>query len=141
MYQAYVSDDGILFPRHFDRYVGAEVFVASLEVLAGRPQKTKPKGMCIDLSGVTHATLDDSDRALGAFMQRKIQSYGMDLSRLQIVRIYNPENVAVNKMLLERDVRVAAPFFDLDAIVNVESLPEALKVLGLPADYRVEYPS
>ena len=65
----------------------------------------------------------------------------MDLSRLQIVRIYNPENVAVNKMLLERDVRVAAPFFDLDAIINVESLPEALKVLGLPADYRVEYPS
>ena len=140
MYQAYVSDDGILFTRHFDRYVGAEVFVASLEILTGVSQKRKPKGMCIDLSGVTHATLDDSDRALGAFMQRKIQSYGMDLSRLQIVRIYNPENVAVNKMLLERDVRVAAPFFDLDAIINVESLPEALKVLGLPADYRVEYP-
>ena len=141
MYQACVSDEGILFIRHFDNFVGAEVFSAALNTLKNYPNAAALKAVCIDLTDVTNVTLDDTDRALGAFMLRKIQSYGLDIESLSIVRVYKADNDTVNKTIQERDVRVADPIFDLDAIVHVHSFPEALKVLGLPADYRVEYAS
>ena len=140
MYQAYVSDEGILFIRHFDNYMGAEVFTACIKTLENKTPATSLKAVCIDLTDVTSVTLDDTDRALGAFMLRKIQSYGLDVDSLSIVRVYKAENLTVNKTMQERDARVAESIIDVDAIVHVHSLPEALKVLGLPADYQVEYP-
>ena len=140
MYQACVSDEGILFIRHFDNFVGAEVFSAALNTLKNYPNAAALKAVCIDLTDVTSVTLDDTDRALSAFMLRKIQSYGLDVDSLSIVRVYKAENLTVNKTMQERDARIAESIFDLDAIVHVHSLPEALKVLGLPADYQVEYP-
>ena len=140
MYQACVSDEGILFIRHFDNFVGAEVFSAALNTLKNYPNAAALKAVCIDLTDVTSVTLDDTDRALSAFMLRKIQSYGLDVDSLLIVRVYKAENLTVNKTMQERDARVAESIFDLDAIVHVHSLSEALKVLGLPDDYQVEYP-
>ena len=140
MYQAYVSDEGILFIRHFDNYMGAEAFTACLKTLENKTPATSLKAVCIDLTDVTSVTLDDTDRALSAFMLRKIQSYGLDVDSLLIVRVYKAENLTVNKTMQERDARVAESIFDLDAIVHVHSLSEALKVLGLPDDYQVEYP-
>ena len=140
MYQACVSDEGILFIRHFDNFVGAEVFSAALSTLKNYPNAAALKAVCIDLTDVTSVTLDDTDRALSAFMLRKIQSYGLDVDSLLIVRVYKAENLTVNKTMQERDARVAESIFDLDAIVHVHSLSEALKVLGLPDDYQVEYP-
>ena len=140
MYQACVSDEGILFIRHFDNFVGAEVFSAALNTLKNYPNAAALKAVCIDLTDVTNVTLNDTDRALGAFMLRKIQSYGLDVDSLLIVRVYKAENLTVNKTMQERDARVAESIFDLDAIVHVHSLSEALKVLGLPDDYQVEYP-
>ena len=57
------------------------------------------------------------------------------------MRVYEEENVAINKVLRERDERTAGSFLDLDSIVEVYNVPDALKALGLPADYRVKYPS
>ena len=141
MYQSYISAEGILFARHYGYYEGAEDLKAFLSALEANPPVTQLQAVCVDLRDVTAATLEDSDRANVTFFMRQFARYGQQLDSMLLVRVKNAKSVAINKILLERDARTAGPFVDLGAIETVFSASEALEVLGLPADYRIEYPA
>ncbi len=130
-----------MFTRHYGIYKSAEIIVAMKNVLKGNSLAGQLKGVCFDVSAVTDASLDDTDRANVNFYKRRFESYGQRLGSFLLVRVYEEENVAINKVLRERDERTAGSFLDLDSIVEVYNVPDALKALGLPADYRVKYPS
>ena len=140
MYAAYISDEDILFTRHYGKYEGAEGFVAILSVLAENPNAARLKAVCIDLSAVTSVTLENTDRAYASFFLQKLESYNQGVSGTLIVRVHDPVNVVLNEPIAGRDQRLNRHIFDLETIAKVYSMPEALKILGLPADYRVEYP-
>ena len=141
MYQSYISGEGIVFARHYGHFEGAEGFKAFLSALEANPPVTQLQAVCVDLRDVTAATLEDSDRANVTFFKRQFARYGQQLDSMLLVRVKNAKSVAINKIFLERDARTAGPFLDLGAAVTVYSAPEALEVLGLPADYRIEYPA
>jgi|TARA_B110000908_G_scaffold96744_1_gene114315 hypothetical protein len=141
MYQGYFSDEDILFVRHYGDYEGAEGLEAIASALEANPPTVQINAVCIDFRAVTAVSLDDTDRANVNFYKRRFESYGQRLGSFLLVRVYEEENVAINKVLRERDERTAGSFLDLDAIVEVYNVPDALKALGLPADYRVKYPS
>jgi hypothetical protein len=140
MYQSYISDEGILFIRHYGTYEGAEGFIAILNTLESNPTAAQLKGVCLDQSAVTAVTLHDSDSAYGHFLLSEIMSYDQEINPVCIVRIINPENVAVNEGIAERNKRLTSHLIDLENIYLVSSVPEALKMLGLPVDYGIEYP-
>ena len=139
MYQSYISDDGVMFIRHHGAYEGAETFTAALSTLESAPGVGQLKGICADVRESTHATLDDSDRAIGLFRLRKLESYSQDISLISKVAIINPEAVDVNNTLVERNQRVKAAIFGFVMFEMVFSEPDALGILGLPVDYRIEF--
>ncbi len=139
MYQSYISDDGVMFIRHYGAYEGAETFTAALSTLESAPGVGQLKGICVDVRELTHATLDDSDRARGLFLLRKLESYNQDISLISKVAIINPEAVDVNNTLVERNQRVKAAIFGFVMFEMVFSEPDALGILGLPVDYRIEF--
>ena len=141
MYAAYISDEDILFTRHYGKYEGAEACAAVLSTLATNPNAARFKALCIDLSAVTSVTLEDTDRAYASFFRQKLASYNQGLSGTLFVRVFDPVNVALNELIDERDRRLNRHLFNLETVAKVHSVPDALKVLGLPADYRFEYPS
>ena len=139
MYQSYISDDGVMFIRHYGAYEGAETFTAALSTLESAPGVGQLKGICVDVRESTHATLDDSDRARGVFLLRKLESYNQDISLISKVAITNPEAADINKILVERNQRVKAAIFGFVMFEMVFSEPDALGILGLPVDYRIEF--
>lgn len=139
MYQSYISDDGVMFIRHYGAYEGAETFTAALSTLESAPGVGQLKGICVDVRELTHATLDDSDRARGLFLLCKLESYNQDISLISKVAIINPEAVDVNNTLVERNQRVKAAIFGFVMFEMVFSEPDALGILGLPVDYRIEF--
>jgi len=139
LYQSYISDDGVMFIRHYGAYEGAETFTAALSTLESAPGVGQLKGICVDVRELTHATLDDSDRARGLFLLRKLESYNQDISLISKVAIINPEAVDVNNTLVERNQRVKAAIFGFVMFEMVFSEPDALGILGLPVDYRIEF--
>lgn len=139
MYQSYISDDGVMFIRHYGAYEGAETFTAALSTLESAPGVGQLKGICVDVRELTHATLDDSDRARGLFLLRKLESYNQDISLISKVAITNPEAVDVNNTFVERNQRVKAAIFGFVMFEMVFSEPDALGILGLPVDYRIEF--
>jgi len=139
LYQSYISDDGVMFIRHYGAYEGAETFTAALSTLESAPGVGQLKGICVDVRELTHATLDDSDRARGLFLLRKLESYNQDISLISKVAITNPEAVDVNNTLVERNQRVKAAIFGFAMFKTVFSEPDALGILGLPVDYRIEF--
>ena len=139
MYQSYISDDGVMFIRHYGAYEGAETFTAALSTFESAPGVGQLKGICVDVRELTHATLDDSDRARGLFLLRKLESYNQDISLISKVAITNPEAVDVNNTLVERNQRVKAAIFGFAMFKTVFSEPDALGILGLPVDYRIEF--
>jgi hypothetical protein len=140
MYQGYFTDEDILFVRHYGNFEGSEGLEAIASILEANPPAAQVVAVCIDYRPVTAATLFDTDRANVNLFARHFESYGQRLGSFLLVRIYEEENVAINKVLRERDERTAGFFLDKNSIVEVYNLPDALKALGLPADYRVEYP-
>tara|TARA_B110000305_G_scaffold190485_1_gene212866 strand:+ start:196 stop:627 length:432 start_codon:yes stop_codon:yes gene_type:complete len=141
MYQGYISAEKIWFARHEGKYEGAEGLRAFSSALEANPPATQLKAVCIDYSDVTSATLDDTDRANTTFFVGQFARYKQQVDSLLVVRVFNPKNVAINKILRERDARMAGPFVDLGTIVEVYSVPEAIEALGLSADYCIEYPA
>ena len=139
MYQSYISDDGVMFIRHHGAYEGAETFTAALSTLESAPGVGQLKGICVDVRESTHATLDDSDRAIGLFFLRKLESYSQDFSLISKVAIINPEAVDVNNTLVERNRRVKAAIFGFALFQTVSSEPDAFDILGLPVGYRIEF--
>ena len=139
MYQSYISDDGVMFIRHHGAYEGAETFTAALSTLESAPGVGQLKGICVDVRESTHVTLDDSDRARGVFLLRKLESYNQDISLISKVAITNPEAADINKILVERNQRVKAAIFGFVMFEMVFSEPDALGILGLPVDYRIEF--
>ena len=139
MYQSYISDDGVMFIRHHGAYEGAETFTAALSTLESAPGVGQLKGICVDVRESTHVTLDDSDRARGVFLLRKLESYNQDISLISKVAITNPEAADINKILVERNQRVKAAIFGFVMFEWVFSEPDALGILGLPVDYRIEF--
>ena len=100
MHQGYISEEGILFTRHYGIYKSAEIIVAMKNVLQDNPLVGQLKGVCFDVSAVTAASLNDTDRAYGAIAARDVASYGLELGSLTVVRVHDPENVAVNELSL-----------------------------------------
>lgn len=141
MYAAYISDEDILFTRHYGKYEGAEAFVAILSVLAENPNAARLKAVCIDLSAVTSVTLENTDRAYGSFFLRELERFNQDIKSIRVVRVMGPLNYAVNEMIAERNQRITSHLVNLETWVAVYSVPEGLKALGLPIDYRIEYPA
>ena len=141
MYQSYISDEDILFTRHYGKYEGAEGFVAILSVLAENPNAARLKAVCLNLSAVTSVTLESTDRAYASFFLQKLASYNQGVSGMLFVRVFDPVNVVINELIDERDQRLNRHLFNLENVANVHSVPDALKALGLPADYRIEYPA
>jgi hypothetical protein len=111
---------------------------AALSTLESAPGVGQLKGICIDVRESTHATLDDSDRER-VFLLRKLESYSQDISLINKVAIINPEAVDVNNILVERNRRVKAAIFGFAMFEMVFSEPDALGILGLPVDYRIEF--
>jgi hypothetical protein len=140
MHQSYISDDLLVFIRLYGILEGAEGFKALLSTLESNPTATQLKGVCFDARAATHQTLDDTDRANGSFLASILASYGQDINSLCLVGIFNPENVSVNKIILERNERFVTPLVGPKAFQVVYSVPDALKALGLPVDYCIEYP-
>ena len=141
MYAAYISDEDILFTRHYGKYEGAEACAAVLSTLAENPNAARLKAVCLNLSAVTSVTLESTDRAYASFFLQKLASYNQGISGMLFVRVFDPVNVAINELIDERDQRLNRHLFNLENVANVHSVPEALEVLGLPADYRIEYPA
>jgi hypothetical protein len=140
MVQSYISDDLIAFIRLYGILEGAAGFMALLSTLESNPPVVQLKGVCFDARAATHVTLHDSDRANGSFLASILARYGQDINSLCLVAIFNPENVSVNKVILERIERLATPILGPKAIQVVYSVPDALKALCLPVDYCIEYP-
>ena len=140
IYQPYISDEGIIFVRHYGTCEGAEGFTALLSALESTPNIPKINGVLLDTRAVIDMSLEDTDRANASFLMKKLQSYGQMTTSVTPVLIYDPENVRVTKILLERDQRVSDPIADLLTIQRVSNPADALKILGLPADYRIEHP-
>lgn len=128
-----------MFIRHYGAYEGAEIATAVLNTLESAPGVGQLKGICVDVRESTHATLDDSDRAIGLLFLRKLESYSQDFSLISKVAIINPEAVDVNNTLVERNRRVKAAIFGFAMFKKVFSEPDALGILGLPVDYRIEF--
>ena len=141
MYQSYISDEDILFVRHYGCYDGAEACAAVLSTLAANPNAARLKAVCFDLIDVTSVTLEDTDRAYASFFLQKLASYNQGVSGMLFVRVFDPVNVVINELIDERDQRLNRHLFNLENVANVHSVPDALKALGLPADYRSEYPA
>jgi hypothetical protein len=141
MYQSYISDESILFVRHYGSYEGAEGFTAILSTLESYPNAAQLKGVCLDASAVTAVTLHDTDRAYGTHFLSKLVSYGQDINSACIVRVINPDNVAVNEMIVERNQRLTSHLINLETIYLVYNLSAALTELGLPVDYCIDYPA
>ena len=139
MYQSYISDDGVMFIRHYGAYEGAEIATAVLNTLESAPGVGQLKGICADVRESTHATLDDSNRAIGLFLLRKLESYSQDISLISKVAIINPEAAVVNNTLVERNRRVKAAIFGFAFYQTVSSEPDAFDILGLPVGYRIEF--
>lgn len=111
-----------------------------LSALASTPNIPKINGVLLDTRAVIDISLEDTDRGNVSFLMKKLQSYGQTTTSVTPVLIYDPENVRVTKILLERDQRVTDPIADLLTIQRVSNPADALKILGLPADYRIEHP-
>jgi len=141
MYAAYISDEDILFTRHYGKYEGAEACAAVLSTLAANPNAARLKAVCIDLSAVTSVTLENTDRAYGSFFLRELERFNQDIKSTRVVRVMGPLNYAVNEMIAERNQRITSHLVNLETLVTVYSVPEGLKALGLPIDYRIEYPA
>ena len=141
MYQSYISDEDILFVRHYGCYDGAEACAAVLSTLAANPNAARLKAVCFDLIDVTSVTLEDTDRAYASFFLQKLASYNQGVSGMLFVRVLDPVNVVINELIDERDQRLNRHLFNLENVANVHSVPDALKALGLPTDYRIEYPA
>jgi hypothetical protein len=140
MYQAYISDEDIIFVRHYGTYKGAEGFSAVISILESSTDTPRIKGVCLDIQAVTDVTLHDTDRANGTFLVSKLAGFDQDISSIAIVELYDPENVAINEVFVERDRLLTNLILDLKNVQKVSSLPEALKALGLPVDYCIEHP-
>jgi hypothetical protein len=142
MYQIYVSDEDVCFSRHCGNFTGAEGFKAILSFLEANPSVAQIKAVCFDLREVTSVTLGGTDRSNASFFKRKYMEFGQQIESTSVVRLYNPENVAINEILYERESRIRSPFEYLKLKIDrVYSVPDALKALGLPADYFIEYPA
>jgi hypothetical protein len=141
MYAAYISDEDILFTRHYGKYEGAEACAAVLSTLAANLNAARLKAVCIDLSAVTSVTLENTDRAYGSFFLRELERFNQDIKSTRVVRVMGPLNYAVNEMIAERNQRITSHLVNLETLVTVYSVPEGLKALGLPIDYRIEYPA
>tara|TARA_B110000211_G_scaffold73216_1_gene85086 strand:- start:572 stop:1015 length:444 start_codon:yes stop_codon:yes gene_type:complete len=140
MYESYISAENICFSRHFGPLEGGAGFSAIISSLESNPCPSQLKALCSDYREVTGVTLHSTDRAYGAGIKRKFASLGQQLSFSCVVNILNPENVAANELLAERTRRLAFSFC-AETIKDVYSVTDALKLLGLPADYRIEYPA
>ena len=140
MYQSYIGDD-IMFIRHYEKFEGAESFSAVLSTLASNAPNGQLKGVLFDFRDVTYATLNNSDRAYGEIFVRKLEHYGQDISLIRIVSVYDPENAALFDMVTDRNQRLSIKMIDLQNFQRVFSHPAALEILGLPADYCIEYPT
>jgi hypothetical protein len=140
MYQAYISDEGTIFVRHYGTYEGAEGFSAVISIVESSTDTPRIKGVCLDIQAVTDVSLHDTDRANATFLARKLAGLDQQISSICIVQVYDPENVAINKIFVKRDRLLVNPILDSKTIQRVPSMPEALKALGLPVDYCIEYP-
>ena len=142
MHQGYISDERIFFSRHYGDFDGGEGFKAFLSALEANPSAAQIKAVCFDLRDVTSVTLDETDRANGAFFKRKFAELGQQAESISVLRLYDPENVAINEILYERESRIRSPYLvNLETLVTVYSVPEGLKALGLPIDYCIEFPA
>jgi hypothetical protein len=140
MYESYVSDEDMLFIRHYGAFKGAETLAAILSTFASNPPKSQIKAALFDFRDATSADLSDTDRAYGSFFTDQLFSYGQSMNLDNIVSVYDPENVELLATMSERNKRLSARFMNIDTMQRVYSLPEALKILGLPADYCIKYP-
>ena len=52
MYQSYISDDNILFVRHYGTFVGAETLTAILHALESHVPNARLKGLYVDFRDV-----------------------------------------------------------------------------------------
>ena len=141
IYQPYISNEGIIFVRHYGTYEGSEGFAGLLSALESTPSILKINGVLLDTRAVIDISLEDTDRANASFFMKKLLSCGQMTTSVTPVLIYDSENVRVNKILLERDQRVTDPIADLLTSQRVSNQADALKILGLPADYLIEHPS
>ena len=112
-----------------------------LSALESTPNIPKINGVLLDTRAVIDISLEDTDRANASFFMKKLLSCGQMTTSVTPVLIYDSENVRVNKILLERDQRVTDPIADLLTSQRVSNQADALKILGLPADYLIEHPS
>ena len=63
MYQSYISDDNILFVRHYGTFVGAETLTAILHALESHVPNARLKGLYVDFRDVNDCLLYTSDAA------------------------------------------------------------------------------
>ena len=140
MYQSFISDDNIMFIRHYGAMQGAETFTATLNTLKFHSVDEQLKAVCVDFRDVTNATLEDSDGAFRDIVLSKLDSYHQNVNSFSTVTLYDPKNVRINEIIFDRGKRQSSENFDFTAVFRAFSLPEALTQLGLPLDYCIEYP-
>ncbi len=140
MYQSYISDDNILFVRHYGTFVGAETLTAILHALESHVPNARLKGLYVDFRDVNDVSLDDTDGAFGDYFRRRLASYGQDFRSMCIVRVIEAESMEVNEAFSERTRRLQRGFPNVKNIQNVNSVADAKKALGLSVDYSIEYP-
>jgi hypothetical protein len=129
-----------MFIRHYRAYEGAERIKAFLFTLESNRTATQLKGVCFDFRAVADVTLRDSDRSYTAFLQGKLANYSHDTDSIVLVQIFDPENLAINEIIVERGQRQTTANIKIGSLARVYNVPDALKALGLPADYCIEYP-
>lgn len=140
MYQSYISDDNILFVRHYGTFVGAETLTAILHALGSHVPNARLKGLYVDLRDVNDVSLEDTDGAFGDYFRRRLASYGQDFRSMCIVRVIEAESMEVNEAFSERTRRLQRGFPNVKNLQNVNSVADAKKALGLSVDYSIEYP-
>jgi len=93
----------------------------------------------MDVSAVTTVTLHETDRAYGAHFLSNLVSYGQDINSACVVRVINPDNVAVNEMIAERNQRLTSHLIDLETMYIVYVPARCLKRIRLTGGllYRV----
>ena len=137
---------GCLFMQHFGPFVGAEIQQAILEAFKQVPKDLR-SGCCrifVDLRDVTHATMDDSDRAklthtlraLAGLINVPASGSKSLLETIKVVRVMNPDNPCTPIL----NQRLEAQLHSFSAASAVDGIIEGFAYLGLPTDYQVQYP-
>ena len=98
MYQSYISDDNILFVRHYGTFVAAETLTAILHALGSHVPNARLKGLYVDLRDVNDVSLEDTDGAFGDYFRRRLASYGQDFRSMSTAKSHNPEDLTLEEI-------------------------------------------